>query len=253
MNRILGYDFTPHLPALWYDDEPDALHYARTTNGPSACAWRTFTAQLSAWCEAHGVALTGHLRRAATSARCASSMCPARALVWRWVLPDHPTALEGREATQAKCSASAMLHGGRRRNANECCGAYGHELTWDEMTWLAHWCFIRGVNWLFPHAFYYSVPGPGATSGRRMSARRGLVGSAYGEYADACRRLSWLNANSRHVCHIAILGQANSLPWQPAKVCLEHQRDFNYLEERHLSGGCAWMRRASTWQACAMR
>jgi hypothetical protein len=29
VNRILGYDFTPHLPALWYDDEPEAARYRR--------------------------------------------------------------------------------------------------------------------------------------------------------------------------------------------------------------------------------
>ena len=27
VNRILGYDFTPHLPALWHDDEPDAADH----------------------------------------------------------------------------------------------------------------------------------------------------------------------------------------------------------------------------------
>lgn len=24
VNAFLGYDFTEHLPALWYEDEPDA-------------------------------------------------------------------------------------------------------------------------------------------------------------------------------------------------------------------------------------
>lgn len=235
VSRLLGYDFTPHLPALWYDDEPDALRYrADYERAIGLRLEETFYAQLSAWCEAHGVALTGHPAQGCDIGPLRFFHVPGQDLVWRWVLPDHPSALEGREATQAKCSASAMLHGGRRRNANECCGAYGHELTWDEMTWLAHWCFIRGVNWLFPHAFYYSMRGP------RRDERPPDVGphaawwDRYREYADACRRLSWLNTDSRHVCHIAILGQANSLPWQSAKVCLEHQRDFNYLEERHL-------------------
>ena len=27
VNAYLGYDFTPHLPALWYSDEPDAGRY----------------------------------------------------------------------------------------------------------------------------------------------------------------------------------------------------------------------------------
>ncbi len=28
--------------------------------------------------------------------------------------------------------------------------------------------------------------------------------------------------------------QSSSLPWRAAKVCFQHQRDFNYLEARHL-------------------
>lgn len=235
VNRILGYDFTPHLPALWFDDEPDAARFRADYDlAIGKRLEETFYAQLYAWCEAHGVALTGHPAQGCDIGPLRFFHIPGQDLVWRWVLPDHPSALEGREATQAKCSSSAMLHTGRRRNANECCGAYGHELTWDEMTWLAHWCFIRGVNWLFPHAFYYSVAGP------RWDERPPDVGphaawwGRYREYADACRRLSWLNTGGRHICHLAILGRSNDLPWRPAKVCLEHQRDFNYLEERHL-------------------
>ncbi len=235
VNRILGYDFASHLPALWYDDEPDAQRFR--TDYELAIAKRleeTFYSQLYTWCQAHGVALTGHPARGSDIGPLRFFHIPGQDTVWRWVLPDHPSALEGSEATQAKCSASAMLHNGRSRNANECCGAYGRQLTWDEMTWLAHWCLVRGVNWLFPHAFYYSVRGP------RWDERPPDVGphaawwDRYRSYADACRRLSWLNADCQPICHIAILGQANTLPWRPAKACFEHQRDFNYLEERHL-------------------
>jgi len=42
------------------------------------------------------------------------------------------------------------------------------------------------------------------------------------------------NAYSFHVCSLAILGQADWLPWQSAKVCYQSQLDFNYLEERDL-------------------
>ena len=102
------------------------------------------------------------------------------------------------------------------------------------MQWLARWCFVRGVNLLYPHAFYYSVRGP------RWDERPPDVGpnstwwDRYGEYALACRRLSWLNTACEHVCDLAILGKADFLPWRAAKVCFRHQRDFNYLEERDL-------------------
>jgi len=235
VSRVLGYDFTPHLPALWYDDEPDAERFQRDYRR-AVCQRleETYYGQLSAWCVRHGLPLTGHPSKGDDIGVLRHFQIPGQDLVWRWVLPDDPTALEGPESTQGKCSSSAMLHGGRRRNSNECCGAYGHELTWDEMVWLADWCFVRGVNLLYPHAFYYSVRGP------RREERPPDVGpnsqwwERYRGYADACRRLSWLNTDCEHVCGLAILGTSDHLPWRPAKACFQCQRDFNYLEERDL-------------------
>jgi hypothetical protein len=158
---------------------------------------------------------------------------PGQDLVWRSVEPG-PKALDGRNSTMAKCASSAMLHMGFRRNSNELYGAYGHNLSFDEMEWLADWCFVRGQNFLIPHAFYYSIRGP------RLEERPPDVGpnaqwwNKYKPYADACRRLSWLNTDSRQVCELAILCEATWLPDKSAKVCYQHQRDFNYLELRHL-------------------
>ena len=127
-----------------------------------------------------------------------------------------------------------MIHLGRRRTSNEFCGAYGHNFTFKEMKWLTHWLTVRGCNLLYPHAFYYSIRGP------RVDERPPDVGpnstwwGQYKPYADACSRLCWLNTDSLHVCSLAILGLNDHLPWRAAKVCFTHQRDFNYLEARHL-------------------
>lgn len=235
VNRILGYDFTPSLPALWYDDEPDAPDRRRDfIRAITLRMEETWYRQLFEWCERHGLPLTGHPARGDDIGAERYFHIPGQDLVWRWVLPDEPSALEGEQATQAKCSSSAMIHLGRRRNTNECCGAYGHELTWAEMNWLADWCFVRGVNHIIPHAFYYSV------RGIRRDERPPDVGpnsswwDRFPQYAGRCRRLSWLNTDSRHICSLAILGAADHLPWAPAKLCFQHQYDFNYLEERHL-------------------
>lgn len=235
INRILGYDFTPHLPALWYDDEPDAPLFRNDyQRAVKIRLEETYYAQLHTWCERHGLPLTGHPTTGEDIGALRYFHVPGQDLVWRWVLPDDPSALEGPESTQGKCSSSAMIHLGRRRNSNEYCGAYGHGLTWDEMVWLSNWCFVRGVNLLYPHAFYYSVRGP------RWDERPPDVGphsawwGRYRPYADACRRLSFLNTDCTHVCSVAILGKPDHLPWQAAKVCFENQRDFNYIEDRHL-------------------
>lgn len=235
VNRFLGYEFTPHLPALWYDDEPEAAHYRQEyARAVSLRLEETYYQPLFAWCEAHNLALTGHPAKGDDIGPLRYFHIPGQDLVWRWVLPDEPTALEGVESSQAKCASSAMLHHGRRRNANECCGAYGHELTWDEMNWLARWTLVRGANLLFPHAFYYSVRGP------RWDERPPDVGphsawwQRFPEFAWECRRLSWLNTDSTQLCKIAILGRADHLPWQAAKICFRHQFDFNYIEERDI-------------------
>jgi hypothetical protein len=127
-----------------------------------------------------------------------------------------------------------MIHLGRRRNANEFGGAYGHQLTFDEVKWLADWLLVRGVNLLIPHAFYYSVRGP------RIDERPPDVGphsAWWGEFrtfADYAARLCALNTEGRPVCEVAVLGLADELPWRAAKALFEGQLDFHYLEARHL-------------------
>ncbi|HUV67862.1 MAG TPA: glycosyl hydrolase, partial [Sedimentisphaerales bacterium] len=235
VNQYLGYDFTEHLAALWYKDEPDADRYrADYARALAARLEQTFYAQIHRWCVSHGVALTGHPAAPDDIGHLRHFDIPGQDIVWRYIEPGKPSALEGAQSTQAKCASSAMIHLGRRRNLNEYCGAFGHNFTFDEMKWLTGWLIVRGCNMLVPHAFYYSVRGP------RIDERPPDVGpnspwwSGYKPFAEACSRLCWLNTDSKHVCSLAILGLNDYLSWEAAKVCFQNQRDFNYLEARHL-------------------
>ncbi|MFO7621524.1 MAG: glycosyl hydrolase [Bacteroidales bacterium] len=234
INSILGYDITPFLGDLWYNDHPESLKrradYRRAIN---ICLEENYYRRLGEWCDRHGIALMGHPAGSMDIGTQRYFQIPGQDLVWRYVEPG-PKALEGQHSTMAKCASSAMIHLGRRRNSNELYGAYGHNLTYGEMVWLAYWCFVRGHNLLIPHAFYYSIRGP------RFDERPPDVGpnsvwwDNYKPFADACRRLSWINTDSRHVCEVAILAEATYLPDKTAKICYQSQRDFNYLELRHL-------------------
>jgi len=235
VNSYLGYDFRPYLPALWYKDEPDAERYKRDYQ--QALQHRleeTFYSQISKWCRQHGIALTGHPAAPDDIGQLRHFQIPGQDIVWRYIEPGKPNALEGAQSTQAKCASSAMIHLGRRRNSNEYCGAYGHNFTFEEMKWLTNWLIVRGCNLLYPHAFYYSVRGP------RIDERPPDVGpnspwwDEYRPFADSVRRLCWLNTDSKHICELTIMGLNNHLPWRAAKVCFQNQRDFNYLEARHL-------------------
>lgn len=235
VSHYLEYDFTPHLPALWEDNEPGAaLHRENYHRAVLHCLEESYYRPLRDWCHAHQIQLTGHPARPDAIGLLRYFDIPGQDLVWRWVLPGEKSALEGAESTQAKCSASAMIHLKRERNVNECFGAYGHGFTWQEMKWLVDWCFVRGVNMLVPHAFYYSVRGP------RIDERPPDVGpnsawwGVYQPFAEYCKRMCWVNTHSQHVCNIAVLGENQRLPWDAAKILYQNQMDFNYLEFRHL-------------------
>jgi hypothetical protein len=234
-NKLLGYDFAPHLPALWFDDEPDAERHRNAW--AEAIARRlddSYYRPLSLWCERHGVALTGHPANPEDIGHLRYFHIPGQDIVWRAIEPGNASALEGAASTQAKAATSAMVHCGRTRNANEFGGAFGHGLTFDEFRWLAGWLLVRGCNLLIPHAFYYSVRGPRLEERPRDVGPNSPWWPQYREFADATRRLCWLNATSDPVCPIAILGRARALPWRAAKVCFENQFEFHYLEARHL-------------------
>lgn len=234
INNILGYDITPHLDDLWYVDGPESQKHSRDYHrAVNICLEENYYKRLGEWCSDHSIALMGHPAGSMDIGAERYFQMPGQDLVWRYVEPGE-SALKGQHSTMAKCASGAMLHLGMRRNTNELYGAYGHNLTFDEMKWLASWCFVRGQNLLIPHAFYYSVRGP------RFDERPPDVGpnaswwKDYKPYADACRRLSWLNTDSRHVCDVAILGEATWLPDRAAAACFRNQVDFNYLEVRHL-------------------
>jgi hypothetical protein len=234
INSILGYDFTPFFADLWYEDSADwEKHRSDYRRAVVICLEENYYARLGKWCEDHGIALTGHPAGSMDLGAQKYFQIPGQDLVWRYVEPGEK-ALNGQHSTMAKNASSAMVHLNRRRNSNELYGAYGHNLTYEEMVWLANWCFVRGQNLLYPHAFYYSV------RGARFNERPPDVGpnakwwDNYKPFATACSRLSWLNTDSEQVCEIAILGDANWLPDKSAKVLFQNQRDFNYLELSHL-------------------
>ena len=240
LQDYLGYDFRPHLAALFDRDYPDRERYVgdfyRAVN---ARLEQAYYAPYTQWCEDHGVALTGHPAGPDDIGMLKYFQVPGQDVVWRYIEPFAAKSLEGPQSTMAKCSASAQRHYGRARNTNECFGAYGWEFTYDEMRWITNWLLVRGVNQLMPHAFYYSLRGD------RRNERPPDVGpnspwwDRYKTYAYYCRRLCWLLAQGRHVCQFAVLGSATVLPWRAARVLFEAQRDFNYLDCDTLRNECA--------------
>lgn len=231
VSKTLGRDVRNELGKLFFDDEPDARAFREDYDRAIRRRMdETWYEPLSNWCEAHEIWLCGHPRDGDDLASMRHFHVPGQDIVWRFIEPDKPSALEGPQSTQGKVTSSAMLHLNRRRNSNEFCGAYGNETTFDEFRFLANWLLVRGVNLLIPHAFYYSVRGP------RREERPPDVGpnsawwNDFKPFADACRFACWVNTDSLPDSRVAIVCDPHHAPWRAAKELFIRQIDFDYLD-----------------------
>ena len=234
INKILGYDFTPYLCDLWYSDRPDSKEKREQwERAVSEVLEETYYKTISDWCTSHHVALAGHPALSSDLGLLRRMHIPGQDIVWRYIEPGEK-AFSPEHSMMGKVASSAMIHAERRRNLNEVYGAFGHNLTFDEMKWLAGWCFVRGHNMLLPHAFYYSIRGP------RFEERPPDVGpnaawwGQFKPFADFCSRLSWLNTDSKLTAHVCVLAPSHKAGTEGTRPLYENQIDFNYLELRDL-------------------
>ncbi len=195
---------------------------------------------LSQWCEDHQIALTGHPARSGDIGLLDYFQIPGQDVVWRWVAPEDEKGIVGHHSTAGKCSADAARHRGKARNLNEVLGVCGLDNSWHlpggDMKWYFDWLFVRGVNLISPHAFYYSLRGK-----ERSHERPPDVGANniwwphYKQFSTYIKRLSWLMTDSVNQAQVAILCEEDSLPWKMAKPLYEQQIEFNYLAESLLN------------------
>ncbi|WP_206109207.1 glycosylhydrolase-like jelly roll fold domain-containing protein [Paenibacillus sp. HB172176] len=203
---------------------------------------RTYYQPLADWCEAHGIGLTGHPAASDDIGLLTPFHIPGQDVVWRYIAPEDGKGLTGAHSTMGKCSSDSARHRGKRRNLNEAFGVCGIEggwtLTADNMKWYLDWLFVRGVNLISPHAFYYSI------RGERRDERPPDVGPNniwWPEYKTISRyikRMSWLMTGSVNSAKVAVLAGGDYLPWRIVKPLYERQIEFNYLEESLLQHAC---------------
>lgn len=231
------------LAVLWFEagEETRSIRSAYETTVRNRLA-RTYYKQLADWCEAHGISLTGHPAASDDIGLLEHFHIPGQDVVWRYIAPEDNKALTGAHSTMGKCSADSARHRSKRRNLNECFGVCGKESGWalsaDNMKWYLDWLFVRGVNLISPHAFYYSI------RDERRDERPPDVGPnniwwpEYKKFSRYIKRMSWLMTDSVNAAEVAVLAQADQLPWEIAKPLYENQIEFNYLEEELLVGTC---------------
>lgn len=201
---------------------------------------KSYYKQIADWCEAHKISLTGHPEKSTDIGYLQYFHIPCQDIVWRFVAPEEGRAISGADSTMGKCSSDSARHHGRRRNGNECFGCCStaenpYQITKEEVKWYLNWLFVRGVNLIYPHAFYYSL------REKRKDERPPEVGmhsgfwESYKEITDYIKRMCALLTDTVNQTEIAVLCSEEELSWEAVKPLWQHQIEFNYLEEELLS------------------
>ena len=219
------------LPHLFLDGDAEVRrHYRQVVNARMV---RTYYQPLADWCEAHGIALTGHPAKGYDIGLLKPFQTPGQDVVWRFV--DVEQGVTGEESVLAKCSADSARHRLRRRNANECFGCCGPAasqwaMTPGDMKWYMDYLFLRGVNLLYPHAFYYSIRDGRGDERPPDAGPNNAWWPEYPTIAAYMRRLSWLMTDSVNQARVAVLCEGDRMPWESVIPLYERQIEFNYLE-----------------------
>ncbi len=188
--------------------------------------------RLYEWCEQNNLALAGHPARSNELTALHYFQLPGQDMVWRYVEPDSPSALEGDHSCAAKVATSAMLLDNRQRSATEVFGGYGWNLSMDECKWLYDWHMVRGNNLMLPHAIYYSVRGRRAVDGSEPDiGLHNVFGPHCRQLNDYARRICWLLSDAEYCVQVGVVTDGRRAGWSAAKELYEEQTDFVYLDE----------------------
>ncbi len=152
-----GYELLPCLPAIWEaigDYEAVRLDYWKTI---AELLNERFFGKIANWCEQHGVMLTGHLHYEEwmfTMTR--NSVSPFSALK-PFHVPGADKIDEVTDKVVEKLIASVAHVHGRSRVISETFALTGWKLAPPYMKQILDYQFVRGINWISFHGFYYSI------------------------------------------------------------------------------------------------
>ncbi len=226
------------LPHFWLDiDETTPEIRNRYRRAYTTLLGEVYFKTISEWCSAHGIALAGHPGSSDEITLLQYFHIPGQDLIFRRVAPENGSAIEGIESVQAKCSADAARHSGRRRNMNECFACSGKYGEWsfdtDDMKWMMDWLFVRGVNMLVPHAFYYSLRDARKEERPPDVGPNNLWWPYYNAFAMYAKRMSYMLTDAVNQAQVAVLCGAWELPHKSVKALYQSQIEFNYLDDEN--------------------
>lgn len=232
-----GDSLLVRLPEVVWDLPDSAISVTRYRYHDHICErfTRAFADQIGAWCEAHQIALTGHMMYEATLASQTSALGEAMRSYRAFSLPGIDLLCDARELSTAKQAASVARQYGREGVISELYGVTdwdfdfrGHKLQGD-------WQAALGITVRVPHLTWTSMAGE---SKRDYPAPIGYQSPWYREYAyveDYFARLATALTRGKAVARVGVIHPIETfwLYWgtqeKSGELCSEMDANFDHL------------------------
>ena len=247
-----GYDVQPHLAKLFMQPPTEEARRIR------ADYWDVWTDRYrdnffkpqADWCERHGVEFLMHLCGEESMQtllalngdffKCLQPVqVPGVDAIWRQIWPD-------KVADYAKLASSAAHLSGRPRAFSEGFAVYGRGLTVEQAKWVLDHHFARGIN-MFQAMSYLSSRETFRPYFCPPDLNLSPQWPHFTQFFAYANRLSYLLSVGEPTAAIAIyypttsgwLGDftANTVALEVVQELLEHQRDFDFVDEESLQSG----------------
>lgn len=214
--KAKGYGLLDHLPALFTAGEAGAQVRYDYWDVVTAMFERAFFKTIAKWCGTRGLQLIGHPLGEEPlffQFRCLGN-------IFRYLRHFDMPGMDnlgmqigegGPGGIVPKIIASAALLAGRERTMTETFGESGWGLTLDDMKWISDWQIVNGINYIIPHAFYYSVAGRRKKDSPPSEFFQAPFWPHYRAFADYTARLTAAMTGGEHVAKIAVFYPMSSL------------------------------------------
>ncbi|KRF16865.1 glycosylhydrolase-like jelly roll fold domain-containing protein [Nocardioides sp. Soil796] len=259
-----GHDLTRDLAALWYDTGSDTTKVRVAYQDALSDRYNeAHTVPLARWADDHGIALISNplVEEDLGSHRLIQG--------GSWFEMQREYQLPGMDligglnpsAITPKLNSSVAHLFGRERNLAETFGAFGWDLTMEEMRRTVAWEASGGVDLIDNHAFYYSTDGKRAFESQPSEFFQNTFWPRFHQYADYVGRLTEPARGATPVNPVGVLYPSSSVmatgtPWDvrgfagngsalgpvdaswtgTSNALLQGQLDFDYLDELALAG-----------------
>lgn len=245
-----GYDLLDHLPSLFYKvGDYMRVRYDFWSLVTQLFVER-FTKRLYEWCEAYGIALTGHMLAEDTLRLQIGAIGASMPHYEFMQIPgiDHLNRRITDPILVKQCSSVAHQMGGRRV-LSEMYGCSGWNASFEDLKWIGEWQYVLGVDLQCQHLELYSMKGCRKRDFPPSIYYQQPYWPYYRMLNDHFARLGYMLTRGRHACDILVVhtvgsgwctyepgnfAEVDKLNEELKRVCLSlcsMQRDFDFGDE----------------------